>query len=191
MASTRLLSAEQFIGIKVTAGTAYKGSFWYRFPSSSSFRGSATVTLLSPYGSTLATTTVSLSGAQTSWAQVSFTLQATATAGGLNSQFIVTLDGAAASGQTVNFAMFSLFPPTFNNRSNGLRQDIASALAEIKPGSWRFPGGNNLEGQTVAARWQWNATIGPLQNRPGTFSNLRPIQYPKLLLRAPGRLGIC
>lgn len=85
----------------------------------------------------------------------------------MNNRFVVTLDGAAASGQTINFGMFSLFPPTFNNHPNGLRQDIASALAEMGPSFWRFPGGNNLEGQTVATRWQWNATVGPVQNRPG------------------------
>ena len=31
----------------------------------------------------------------------------------------------------------------------------------------RFPGGNNLEGNTIANRWKWNETIGPLKDRPG------------------------
>jgi len=48
-----------------------------------------------------------------------------------------------------------------------MRLDIGTALAEMGPSFCRFPGGNNLEGQTVATRWQWNTTIGPLQNRPG------------------------
>ncbi|KAJ3571269.1 hypothetical protein NP233_g3865 [Leucocoprinus birnbaumii] len=156
-----------YSGISVTSGTTYTGSFFYRFPTSSSFRGSATVSLQSSTGSTLGSTTVTISGAQTSWAQVNFSVRAGSTPGNINNRFVVTLDGAAASGQTVNFGMFSLFPPTFRNRANGMRNDIASALAELGPGFWRFPGGNNLEGQTVAQRWQWNATVGPLTSRPG------------------------
>ncbi|KAF8880022.1 glycoside hydrolase superfamily [Infundibulicybe gibba] len=63
--------------------------------------------------------------------------------------------------------MLSLFPPTFKNRANGMRVDIAEALAEMGPSFFRLPGGNNLEGQTVATRWQWNNTVGSLVNRPG------------------------
>lgn len=156
-----------FSGIAVTSGTTYTGSFFYRFPASSGFRGSATVSLQSSSGSTLGDTTVSLSGAQTSWAQVSFSIRANSTPGNLNNRFVITLDGGSAAGQTINFGLLSLFPPTFRNRQNGMRNDIASALAEVGPSFWRFPGGNNLEGGTVDQRWQWNATVGPLQNRAG------------------------
>ena len=158
---------DAFIGIAVTSGTTYTGSFFYRFPASSGFRGSATVSLQSSSGSTLGDTTVSLSGAQTSWAQVSFSIRANSTPGDLNNRFVITLDGGSAAGQTINFGLLSLFPPTFRNRQNGMRNDIASALAEVGPSFWRFPGGNNLEGGTVDQRWQWNATVGPLQNRAG------------------------
>ncbi|KAF9441278.1 glycoside hydrolase family 51 protein [Macrolepiota fuliginosa MF-IS2] len=137
-----------FSGIEVTSGTTYTGSFFYRFPTSSSFRGTATASLQSSSGSTLGSTTVPLSGAQTSWAQVNFTIRSGSTPSNLNNRFVVTLDGVAASGQTINFVMLSLFPPTFNNHPNGMRQDIASALQEMGP-------------------WQWNTTVGPLLNRPG------------------------
>lgn len=81
------------------------------------------------------------------------------------------------------------------SRYNGLRDDVASYLEQIKPSFLRFPGGNNLyvrrcwqhkpvlqilitlrfgktdyfyrEGSTPATRWKWNETIGPVQNRPG------------------------
>ncbi|KAF9011202.1 glycoside hydrolase superfamily [Cyathus striatus] len=65
------------------------------------------------------------------------------------------------------FGLFSLFPPTFRGRENGMRIDLAEALAATRPSVWRFPGGNNLEGQSFAERWKWNETIGPLENRPG------------------------
>ena len=155
------------IGIAVTSGTTYTGSFFYRFPASSSFRGSTTVSLQSSSGVTLGSTTVSLSGAQTSWLQVNFSIRAGSTPGDLNNHFVITLDGGSAAGQRINFGLLSLFPPTFKNRQNGMRNDIASALAEMGPSFWRFPGGNNLEGGTVDQRWQWNATVGPLQNRAG------------------------
>ncbi|KAJ3517525.1 hypothetical protein NLJ89_g441 [Agrocybe chaxingu] len=67
--------------------------------------------------------------------------------------------------------MLSLFPPTFKGRPNGMRVDLAEALQEMGPSFFRFPGGNNLEGQTVATRWQWNATVGPLLNRPGRMGD--------------------
>ena len=154
-----ILMLNGLIGIAVTSGTTYTGSFFYRFPASSSFRGSATVSLQSSSGATLGSTTVSLSGAQTSWLQVNFSIRAGSTPGDLNNHFVITLDGGSAAGQRINFGLLSLFPPTFKNRQNGMRNDIASALAEMGPSFWRFPGGNNLEGGTVDQRWQWNATV--------------------------------
>ncbi|GLB39334.1 putative alpha-L-arabinofuranosidase C-terminus [Lyophyllum shimeji] len=156
-----------YFGIKVTAGSTYTASFFYRFPTASSFRGNAVISLQTTGGQVLASTTAALSGAQTTWQQVTVTLNPTTTPSSTSNRFVIALDGAAASGQTVNFAMLSLFPPTFKNRPNGMRADIAQALVEMGPSFFRFPGGNNLEGGTVAQRWQWNATVGPLVNRPG------------------------
>ncbi|RDB18692.1 putative alpha-L-arabinofuranosidase A [Hypsizygus marmoreus] len=156
-----------YFGIKVTSGSTYTASFFYRFPTASSFRGPATISLQTNSGQVLASTTVTLSGAQTAWQQVTVQLHPTTTPGSTSNRFVITLDGAAAAGQVVNFAMLSLFPPTFKGRANGMRVDIAEALVEMGPSFFRFPGGNNLEGQTVATRWQWNATLGPLVNRPG------------------------
>jgi alpha-N-arabinofuranosidase len=55
------------------------------------------------------------------------------------------------------FNLISCFPPTFKNRTNGARRDIAQAFADIKPGFVRLPGGNDLEGQAVEEHGQ--ATI--------------------------------
>lgn len=41
----------------------------------------------------------------------------------------------------------------------------------MKPGIFRFPGGNNLEGQTVDTRWKWKNTVGPLVDRPGRMGD--------------------
>ncbi|KAH6900847.1 alpha-L-arabinofuranosidase A [Coprinopsis sp. MPI-PUGE-AT-0042] len=158
-------------GIKVTQGTTYKASFYYRFPTSSSFSGPITVQLQTSSGKVLGSARVPVSASKTNWNQVTFDLRATASGPSTDNQFAVTVDAKALAGQSIHFAMFSLFPPTFRNRANGMRKDLADALYELKPSFFRFPGGNNLEGQTVDRRWQWNATVGPLKERPGRFGD--------------------
>ncbi len=64
-------------------------------------------------------------------------------------------------------SLVSLFPPTYNNRPNGLRVDIMEKLAAMKPKFVRFPGGNYVEGNTLWERFDWKATIGPLPYRSG------------------------
>ncbi|EAU81465.2 alpha-L-arabinofuranosidase A [Coprinopsis cinerea okayama7 len=147
-----------YAGIKITSGTTYKASFYYRFPNRSNFNGNLTVRLQTANGQVLATANVPVSGSQTTWNQVTFDLVATATPSSTSNLFSITADGAQAAGQTIHFTMLSLFPPTFKNRANGMRVDLAEALVELAPSFFRFPGGNNLEGQTVERRWQWNAT---------------------------------
>ena len=65
------------------------------------------------------------------------------------------------------FNLISCFPPTYKNRPNGARTDLAQVFADLKPGFVRLPGGNDLEGLSIPERFIWNNTIGPLQNRPG------------------------
>ncbi|KAG6913849.1 hypothetical protein DXG01_003840 [Tephrocybe rancida] len=149
-----------YFGIKVTPSTTYSASFFYRFPTASSFRGTATLSLQTTSGTILGSSNVSISGAQTSWQQltVQITPNVAPPSGSTANRFVLSLDGASAAGQTVNFALLSLFPPTFKGRPNGMRADIAEVLVEMGPSFFRFPGGNNVEGQTVAQRWQWNNT---------------------------------
>lgn len=62
--------------------------------------------------------------------------------------------------------MVSLFPKkTFKNRKNGLRDDIAQKVAELKPKFMRFPGGCLVHGDGVANIYRWKNTIGPLEQR--------------------------
>ncbi|MCR4809930.1 MAG: carbohydrate binding domain-containing protein [Prevotella sp.] len=78
-------------------------------------------------------------------------------------QLRIYLSGA----QTVDLEHISLFPVnTFKNRENGLRRDLAQALADAKPGLLRFPGGCIVEGVDLATRYQWKNTVGPVENRP-------------------------
>ena len=77
---------------------------------------------------------------------------------------------------TVVVDMVSVFPPTFRNRPNGLRRDLAEKIAALHPSFMRFPGGCVVEGNKTADhpqtnRFEWKKTIGPIEERPGHYNN--------------------
>jgi len=68
---------------------------------------------------------------------------------------------------TVDMDHISLFPEdTWKGRANGLRNDLAQAIADLKPKIFRFPGGCIIEGTTLDQRYQWKNSVGPVGNRP-------------------------
>ena len=68
---------------------------------------------------------------------------------------------------TVWLGLVSLFPPTWNDRPNGLRKDLMQMLVDLNPRFLRFPGGNYLEGNTIEARFDWKKSLGPIEERGG------------------------
>ncbi len=67
---------------------------------------------------------------------------------------------------TLALDMVSLFPcKTFRNRPNGLRADLAQAIADLKPRFLRFPGGCLVHGDGLDNMYRWQETIGPLETR--------------------------
>ena len=68
---------------------------------------------------------------------------------------------------TVDLEHVSLFPvDTWKGHRNGLRKDLVQALADTKPGIFRFPGGCIVEGTDLATRYNWKNSVGPVENRP-------------------------
>lgn len=66
----------------------------------------------------------------------------------------------------VDVDMISLFPRnTFKGRKNGLRADLAQALADLKPRFVRFPGGCVAHGDGLGNIYRWENTIGSLEAR--------------------------
>jgi alpha-L-arabinofuranosidase len=62
--------------------------------------------------------------------------------------------------------MVSLFPQnTFKGRENGLRNDLAQVIADIRPRFIRFPGGCVAHGDGLGNIYRWKNTIGPLEAR--------------------------
>ncbi|WP_225095321.1 LamG-like jellyroll fold domain-containing protein [Streptomyces sp. CoH27] len=84
-----------------------------------------------------------------------------------DARLTVTTADPAAARETLWLQHVSLFPPTYNNRPNGLRVDLMDKLVALRPKFLRFPGGNFLEGNTIATRFNWKNTIGPVWERPG------------------------
>lgn len=72
---------------------------------------------------------------------------------------------------TMWFDVVSIFPRnTFKNRPNGMRVDVAQALADMKPGFLRFPGGCVVEGASLTNRFRWKDSIGDISQRRGDFN---------------------
>jgi alpha-L-arabinofuranosidase len=67
---------------------------------------------------------------------------------------------------SVSLDMVSLFPrQTFKGRKNGLRADLAQAIADLKPRFVRFPGGCVAHGDGLENMYLWKNTVGPLEAR--------------------------
>ncbi|HEU5481038.1 MAG TPA: carbohydrate binding domain-containing protein, partial [Candidatus Tumulicola sp.] len=101
-----------------------------------------------------------LKGLESSWKKFEATLTSSGTTTKGEFSLLVTQEGV------VDVDMVSLFPEkTFKSRRNGLRADLAQALADAKPGFLRFPGGCIVEGRRLVNRYRWKTTIGDIAER--------------------------
>lgn len=67
---------------------------------------------------------------------------------------------------SISMDMVSLFPhDTFKGRKNGLRADLAQALADLHPAFVRFPGGCLTHGDGLDNIYRWKHTVGPVEQR--------------------------
>jgi alpha-N-arabinofuranosidase len=152
---------EGFWGIKVEAGESYHLTFYAR---TNKYKAPITASLISSDGKLLVSYTIDdVKGSE--WKKYTCTLKATASDD--KATFHLTLAGKG----TVWFDFVSLFPAkTFMNRPNGMRPDLAQYLAELKPAFIRWPGGCFVEGINIESAPNWKRTLGPLEERPGTYS---------------------
>ncbi|HET6207167.1 MAG TPA: alpha-L-arabinofuranosidase C-terminal domain-containing protein [Terracidiphilus sp.] len=152
------LQNDGYWGIAVRPNTTYTGSFYAKadtagVPITASLVNDET-------GATAARATVA--GVTTEWNQYTFTLKTGSAQTTANNHFQLTVTRPAM----VWFGLVSLFPPTYHNRPNGNRIDIMQKLAAMNPKFLRLPGGNYLEGDHIADRFEWKKTIGPIVDRP-------------------------
>ncbi len=152
------LANEGFWGIPVRPNTSYRASFYAKALRPGT---RVTVSLLSDLtGKAAAEQTVD--GIGTEWKPFHATLTTARMEADARFHFVISI----AEPGTLFLALPSLFPPTYHDRPNGNRADLMEKLAAMHPAFLRFPGGNYLEGDTVAERFDWKKTIGPLVDRP-------------------------
>ncbi len=145
-------------GIPVHARTIYKGSFYAKTDGV----GPVTARLISDdTGAVLAETTIAVDG--DAWKEYDYTLKVgAATASAKNH-----LELMVAKPGSLWLQLATLFPPTYNDRPNGLRVDLMEKMAAMHPHFVRLPGGNYLEGDEMKDWYNFKETIGPLVDRPG------------------------
>ncbi len=153
---------EGFWGINAVQGRTYRLSFWAR----GKYKGTVKATLCDEKGSKLyAETAVNIDGISKHWTKYTATL--TADDNDAKAQFALVFDGTG----TIDLDMVSLFPPTFKNRENGMRPDLANMLYQLHPKFMRFPGGCFVEGQESPDNaFRWERTIGPIEEREGHWN---------------------
>ncbi|OJZ92932.1 glycoside hydrolase family 51 protein [Aspergillus luchuensis CBS 106.47] len=156
------LTNEGYWGIPVD-GSEFQSSFWIK----GDYSGDITVRLVGNYtGTEYGSATITHTSTADNFTQASVKFPTTKAPDG-NVLYELTVDGSVAAGSSLNFGYLTLFGETYKRRENGLKPQLANVLADMKGSFLRFPGGNNLEGNSAENRWKWNETIGDLWDRPG------------------------
>ena len=151
---------EGYFGIGVQKGEQYRFSVWAKAP-----QGTATirVQLIDEYSMREHQEFVEqkLDVTSAKWQKYTVTLTSPQTLKTAKLRLFLKGD------KPVALEHVSLFPVnTFKNRENGMRRDLAQALADLHPGIFRFPGGCIVEGTDLQTRYQWKNSVGPVENRP-------------------------
>lgn len=152
-------------GINVVKGRTYTLSFWAKsyYEDSYGVPNTLTATLETADGTSLGQTVIDVDLSD-EWTKI--TAEITATGSDVSGYFALTADKEGI----FMIDMVSLFPPTYKDRPNGCRIDLAEKLEAMKPAFVRFPGGCFVEGQYENGktnRFEWKKTIGPIEERLG------------------------
>lgn len=156
------LDNEGFFGIGVKQGEEYRFSVWARIPEGGE-AGKISVELVNTAskGERQAYATETLTIDSKEWKKYQVMLKPNVT----DAKAVLRI--FLASRPKVDLEHVSLFPTdTWKGHENGLRKDLAQALADLKPGIFRFPGGCIVEGTDLATRYDWKKSVGPVENRP-------------------------
>ncbi len=145
-------------GIPVRPRTVYTGSFYAK----SDAPGIPVTVSLQNDQTGVVAASAKVTGLTGEWKQYTYTLKTGDVPVSSNNHLILTI----AQPARVWFNLISLFPPTYHARPGGNRTDIMEKLAAMQPKFLRLPGGNYLEGDHIADRFDWKKTIGPWTDRP-------------------------
>lgn len=147
---------EGFDGLAIKAGEKYDFSAFLSNPDKKSKK--LIVRLTGKSGESYGETTISANSE--GWKKFGAIITATHTSTNVQLEIIPQTAG------TIALDMISLFPQkTFKGHKNGLRADLAQAIADIHPRFIRFPGGCVVHGDGLENMYRWKNTIGPLESR--------------------------
>jgi alpha-L-arabinofuranosidase len=147
-------------GIPLTPFTVYRTSFWAK--AAAGFSGPLRLDIESAEGARIYAEAL-VPQITADWAKYTVLLATLWVAPIETTRFVVSTGSPGAFWLTE----VSLFHPTYQDRPNGNRIDLMRKMAGLDPSFLRMPGGNYLEGNTIAERYQWKQTIGPIEKRPG------------------------
>ena len=153
------LENEGFFGIGIEAGKDYNFSVWARVPDGGN--GAIRIELVTPASmgenQFFTQDRIRISGAE--WKKYEVTIKPRVT--DPKAVLRIFLEAPRA---TVDLEHVSLVPA---DALRGIyRKDLAQALADLKPGIFRFPGGCIVEGTDLDTRYNWKNSVGPVENRP-------------------------
>lgn len=151
------LDNEGFRGIGLKQGEEYRFTAYARTPDAQPMKLS--IELVNANGENLLKQQLEVKG--NDWQKLTAVLKSPFTDAHARLRIVLESKG------TVDMDHISLFPVnTWKKRENGLRADLAQALYDLNPGVFRFPGGCIIEGNSLATRYQWKNSVGPVENRP-------------------------
>lgn len=151
------LDNEGYRGIGLKQGEEYRFTAYTRTPDARPMKLS--IELVNSNGENPLKKEIEISG--DSWQKQTVVLKSPFTDAHSRLRVVLLTEG------TVDMDHISLFPvKTWKNRENGLRADLVQALYDLNPGVFRFPGGCIIEGNSLATRYQWKNSVGPVENRP-------------------------
>ncbi len=160
--------SEGYWGFPIRKSTSFKGAIYAKTPTANNNESvspvkSLTIALKSADGSTTYAET-KVSGFTNEWKKFDIQLTTSATQADTKDARLFIIANESGS---IELTRVTLFAPSFKGRKNGLRVDLMEMMAEMKPKFLRFPGGNYLEGNNFANRFDWKQTIGNPDERPG------------------------
>ena len=151
-------------GIPVKPFTTYSASLWAK--AVAGFTGPLWLDVESSDG-TVVYARAQIPEITTDWAKYTVPLQTYAVWPTENTRYVVSTGTPGAFWLT----QVSLFRPTYHDRPNGNRIGLMERFKDMKPAFLRFPGGGYLTGNSLTTYFQWKETIGPIEQRPGHFTN--------------------
>lgn len=159
--STASIVNSGFWGINSVKGRTYRLSFWAK----GNYKGNIRARLRGAETDEVYAETKIKGKLNGTWKKYTATL--TSQEDDAKAQFEIAFDGCGE----IALDMVSLFPPTFKNRENGCRPDLAEMLEGLHPKFMRFPGGCFVEGKKSPENaFHWERTIGPVEERPGHWN---------------------